>query len=415
MNIPVWICVPFALLLFLIAVLPLALPHFWENNRNKAIVSFVVSFPVLVFTLIEAPHSLLHTMEEYVSFILLLASLFVISGGIQLQGDLRATPEVNSAFLLIGAVISNLVGTTGASMLLIRPLLSTISERKNTFHIPVFFIFIVSNIGGSLTPMGDPPLFLGYLRGVPFAWTFRLIPQWIVAVGILLLIFYIWDSYSYARESKEAIQRDMRLQAPLSLAGRRNLILLAVVVLAIFFQVPGPFRELILLAMTVLSVLLTRKEIRAGNKFTYYPIIEVAILFAAIFITMVPLLDLLRARGAALGLSRPWHFFWVTGGLSSFLDNAPTYVVLSSLAEGVTRAAGLPGAIVAGVREDLLVAISCGAVFMGANTYIGNGPNFMVKSIAEEQGFKVPHFFEYMLYSGIILVPLFILLTFIFF
>ncbi len=415
MNIPVWTCTPFAVLLLLIAIMPLAAPHFWEKNRNKAIISFALSFPVLVLTLFEAPHLLIHTAGEYISFMLLLASLFVISGGVQVRGDLRGTPAINSAFLLIGAVISNLIGTTGASMLLIRPVLKTNSERRHTFHIPIFFIFIVSNIGGSLTPIGDPPLLLGYLRGVPFEWTFKLFPQWLTAVGILILIFFIWDTFSYAKETPAAILRDIRLQEPLSLSGRRNLILLIAVVLTIFFQVPAPFRELVLLAMTLLSVLLTRKAIRTGNRFTYYPIIEVAILFAGIFITMVPLLDLLHTKGAALGLTRPWQFFWLTGGLSSFLDNAPTYVALFSMAQSVTDSANLPGAVIAGVREDLLLAISCGAVFMGANTYIGNGPNFMVKSIAEEQGFKVPHFFEYMFFSAIILVPLFILLTFIFF
>ncbi len=415
MNLPIWTCIPFAILLLTIALMPLTWPHFWEKNRNKAIVSLAISFPVIVFTLFEAPHLLFHTAGEYISFMLLLASLFIISGGVQVRGDLRGTPAINSAFLLTGAVIANLIGTTGASMLLIRPVLKTNSERRHTFHIPVFFIFIISNIGGSLTPIGDPPLLLGYLRGVPFEWTFKLVPHWLTSVGILILIFFIWDSLSYARETPAAIMKDIGSQEPLSLAGRRNLIFLAAVVVTIFFKVPAPFREFILMAMTLLSVLLTSEVIRAGNKFTYYPIIEVAILFAGIFITMVPLLDLLRAKGAALGIMRPWQFFWVTGGLSSFLDNAPTYLALSSLAQSVTSATNLPGAVVAGVREDLLLAISCGAVFMGANTYIGNGPNFMVKSIAEEQGFKVPHFFEYMFYSGIVLIPLFILLTFLFF
>ncbi|MFZ2445011.1 MAG: sodium:proton antiporter [Syntrophobacteraceae bacterium] len=417
MDIPIWICFPFGLMLLLIAIMPLAVPHFWDKNRNKALISFAVSLPVLVFTIIQQPHSLLTTLEEYVSFILLLASLFIISGGILVKGDLRATPAVNSAFLLVGALISNLVGTTGASMLLIRPLLYTISERKHVAHIPIFFIFIVSNIGGSLTPLGDPPLFLGYLRGVPFTWTLQLIPQWLTAVGILLVIFFIWDTICYGREEKADIERDIAVRRPITVTGKINLIFLAVVILAIFLQVPAPYRELVLTALTVLSIVVTRKEIRAENKFTYHPIIEVAVLFAGIFATMVPLLELLRTKGAALGLTEPWHFFWVTGGLSSFLDNAPTYLALASLAEGVTRAAGQTGVIVSGigVRADLLVAISCGAVFMGANTYIGNGPNFMVKAIAEEQGVKVPHFFGYMVYSGLILTPIFVLITFVFF
>lgn len=417
MDTTLWTCLPFPLLLLFIAVLPLAVPHFWEKNSNKAIVSAVVSLPILIYTWTTCPHELLATLEEYVSFILLLASLFIISGGILVKGDLRATPLVNTAFLGIGAVAANLIGTTGASMVLIRPLLQTIGERKHIIHIPVFFIFIVSNIGGCLTPLGDPPLFLGYLRGVPFTWTLRLFPQWIVTIALLLIIFYIWDTLSYRREARLDIEHDIEAQTPLTISGKRNFLFLVIVVLAVFFQTPVPYRELIMVGASLLSLSCTGKEIRAENGFTFHPINEVAILFAGIFVTMVPLLSLLQAKGASLGVTEPWHFFWVTGGLSSFLDNAPTYVTLTSLAESVTRSTGQAGAIVTGigVRADLLTAISCGAVFMGANTYIGNGPNLMVKSIAEEQGFRVPHFFEYMLYSGMILIPIFIVVTFIFF
>ena len=418
MDTTFWTCLPFPLMLLLIAVLPLACPHFWESNRNKAIVSALVSLPVLIFTLATSPHELVATIEEYVSFILMLASLFVISGGILVKGDLRATPLVNTVFLAIGAVIANFIGTTGASMVLIRPLLQTISERRHVLHIPVFFIFIVSNIGGSLTPLGDPPLFLGYLRGVPFTWTLRLLPQWLMTVGILLIVFYIWDTLCYRRETVADIRHDAQEQTPLTLAGKINVLFLLVVVGVIFFQVPAPYRESAMLAASVLSMMYTDKGIRTANRFTFYPISEVAILFAGIFITMVPLLQFLQAKGASLGITEPWHFFWVTGALSSFLDNAPTYVTLTSLAQSVTGSSGQAlGSIVAGigVRADLLAAISCGAVFMGANTYIGNGPNLMVKSIAEEQGVKVPHFFGYMLYSGAILIPIFMLVTVIFF
>ncbi len=417
MDIPIWICLPFVLMLLLIAIMPLAFPHFWEKNLNKAIISLIVSIPALIFNLIYFPNELLLTIEEYISFILMLSSLFVISGGILVSGDLRATPSTTTAFLIIGAVISNVIGTTGASMLLIRPLLQTISERKHVFHIPIFFIFIVSNIGGCLTPLGDPPLFLGYIRGIPFTWTLRLLPQWLTAIGILLMIFYIWDRNSYKKEASADIQQDIAIRVPISLTGKVNLIFLLAVVLTVLFQTPAPYRELIFFSMMVLSISLTKKEIRNQNRFTFFPIIEVAVLFAAIFVTMVPLLTLLHTKGSSLGITEPWQFFWVTGGLSSFLDNAPTYIALSSLAESVTRAISHTSTVVSGigVRTDLLVAISCGAVFMGANTYIGNGPNLMVKSIAEEQGIKVPHFFEYMMYSAIILVPIFIIITFIFF
>jgi Na+/H+ antiporter NhaD/arsenite permease-like protein len=416
-DVSIWICLPFAVMLLLIAMLPLVFTRFWEKNHNKAMISFAVSLPVLIFAFIESPQDLLTALEEYASFISMLAALFIISGGILIKGDLRATPLVNTVFLMIGAVIANIIGTTGASMLLIRPLLQTISERKKVFHIPLFFIFIVSNIGGCLTPLGDPPLFLGYLRGIPFTWTLKLFPHWLTAVGVLLIVFYIWDSYSYKREEESDIQRDDAIRAPITIVGKINLIFLAIVVLAIFFQTPAPYRELILLSMMILSILLTKKEVRTENRFTFYPIIEVAILFAGIFVTMVPLLALLRVKGASLGLSEPWQFFWVTGGLSSFLDNAPTYLTLASLAESVTRTMANSSTVVSGigVRADLLMAISCGAVFMGANSYIGNGPNLMIKSIAEEQGFKVPHFFEYMMYSGMILIPVFILITFLFF
>jgi Na+/H+ antiporter NhaD/arsenite permease-like protein len=415
-EIPLIICLPFVILLFMIAVMPLAFPHFWEKNRNKGIIAAIISLPVLLFLLANSPEKLLHSAQEYISFILLLASLFIISGGILVKGDLKATPAVNTIFLFIGAVLANLVGTTGASMLLIRPLLKTISERKHIIHIPIFFIFIVSNIGGSLTPLGDPPLFLGYLRGVPFVWTLKLFPLWITAMGILLAVFFIWDSICYKKETISDIKRDEARRIPLSISGTINLLFLAGVVLAVFFQTPAPYLELIMVLMIGLSLGFTKKELRAENKFTFYPISEVAILFAGIFVTMVPLLALLEEQGASFGITQPWQFFWLTGGLSSFLDNAPTYLTFTSLAESVTRSIGDGGfAKFIGVRQDLLLAISAGAVFMGANTYIGNGPNFMVKSIAEEQKIKVPHFFGYMVYSGMILIPLFIIITFLFF
>lgn len=409
--IPLAICIPFVVWILLIAVMPLVRRHWWENNRHKAILAVIVSVPVLVYLIGALPDELMHVLKDYASFIILLGALYVIAGGIWVTGDLRATPARNTGLLLFGAVIANFIGTTGASMLLIRPLLDTINERKHIVHIPVFFIFVVSNIGGCLTPLGDPPLFLGYLRGVPFTWTFQLFPMWLTTLALALGVFFIWDTLSYHRETSLDRAHD-QITKPLRVQGTINTLFLLGVIAAVFFQIPSPYRELTMLAMAGLSLWFTPRELRKENRFTFAPIIEVAILFIAIFITMAPLLVLLRERGAELGITQPWHFFWFTGGLSSFLDNAPTYLVFSSLAESISHGAT---EIVAGVRVDLLRAISCGAVFMGANTYIGNGPNFMVKAIADEQGIATPHFFGYMIYSSVILLPIFALVTILFF
>ncbi|OGC96696.1 MAG: sodium:proton antiporter [candidate division Zixibacteria bacterium RBG_16_53_22] len=412
---PLYTGIPFIVLLLAIAILPLAAHKFWDKNRNKAIITAIIGIPALIYLLGHYQAEMFHNIRDYFSFIILLGSLFIISGGILLTGDLRATPKVNTLFLLIGGVIANVIGTTGASMLLIRPLLRTNCERKVTGHIPVFFIFVVSNIGGCLTPIGDPPLFLGYLRGVPFTWTLRLLPEWVVAMAIILTIFYIWDRYAYRHEAVKDIRHDIAEIEPLRAKGTINFVFLAGVVLSVALQIPGPYREIIMVAMTGLSLSLTRKDYRLANKFTYHPIAEVAILFAGIFVTMVPLLIILHEKGAALGLTKQWQFFWATGGLSSFLDNAPTYLTFFSAAESVTAHMSAVGDIVAGVDSGLLRAISCGAVFMGANTYIGNGPNFMVKAISDEQCIKAPHFFGYMAYSGLILIPVFVIITLIFF
>ncbi|MCX6830246.1 MAG: sodium:proton antiporter, partial [candidate division Zixibacteria bacterium] len=410
-SVPIYAGAPFVILLLLIAIMPLALPKFWDKNRNKAMIAAIVSLPILLlyFLIINSPQELMLTLKDYFSFIVLLGSLFIISGGILLTGDLKATPATNTRLLFIGAVLANFIGTTGASMLLIRPMLRTNSERKITNHIPVFFIFAVSNIGGCLTPLGDPPLFLGYLKGVPFTWTLTLFPVWVVTLGLVLAIFYFWDLYCYSKETPAAIKKDIQKAVPIGISGKINILFLIGVILAVSFRTPTPYREMIMALMTVLSLKFTREEFRKKNKFSYHPIIEVAVLFIGIFITVVPLLVLLKTRGAELGITQPWQFFWWTGGLSSFLDNAPTYLTFFTLAESVTRAAGnVDPVTIAGVHVDLLRAISCGAVFMGAMTYIGNGPNFMVKSIAEEMKIKIPHFFGYMVYSILILIPIFI-------
>jgi Na+/H+ antiporter NhaD/arsenite permease-like protein len=344
-----------------------------------------------------------------VSFIILLASLYVISGGVFLDGDLQATPLTNSTFLAAGALLASVIGTTGASMLLIRPVLQTNRERKHVTHTVIFFIFLVSNVGGCLTPLGDPPLFLGYLAGVPFAWTLRLAAPWLFTVAALLIVYYVWDGKAYARETVADLREDRLALRPLRVAGKENLLLLLGIVLAAAFLV-APWREIAMMVLAVVSMIRTQKELRAANHFSFQPILEVAAVFAGIFITMVPALDLLRARGAELGVREPWQFFWAAGALSSFLDNAPTYLTFLALAQGLKLTPQ-----VVGVTHEVLAAISLGAVFMGANSYIGNGPNFMVRSIAEARGVSMPSFGVYMLYSGAVLIPVFLAVTFVFF
>ena len=403
-----WV-VPFVILLLGIAILPLAAPHFWESNLKKLGVSLLLGLPVLALYLGRHQQALVHAGADYVSFIVLLGSLFVISGGVMMDGDLEATPRVNTAFLALGSLFASFVGTTGASMLLIRPLLRTNCERKHVTHTVVFFIFLVSNIGGCLTPLGDPPLFLGYLQGVPFTWTFRLAPAWLFTTALVLFIYYVWDTRAHAREQRVDLRADRLEVRPLRVAGKENLVLLAGIVLVAAF-LDAPWRELAMIALTLGSLLRTDPELRRANHFSFHPILEVAAVFAGIFLTMLPALDLLRARGAELGVREPWQFFWATGVLSSFLDNAPTYLTFLALAQGQGLAAE-----VVGVPHRILVAISLGAVFMGANTYIGNGPNFMVRSIAESGGVKMPSFGGYMAVSGAVLLPVFVLVTLVFF
>jgi Na+/H+ antiporter NhaD/arsenite permease-like protein len=400
---------PFVAMLLAIAVLPLRVPHWWESNRNKFIVCLLVGAPVLVLYLAREPAALLHAAQEYLSFIILLAGLFVISGGIRLRGDLVATPLTNTLFLALGSGLASLVGTTGASMLLIRPLLQTNRERRHVKHTVIFFVFLVSNIGGMLTPIGDPPLMLGYLRGVPFTWTFRLWPQWLLLVAALLVVYLVWDARQYAREPLAALARDRRDVEPLRLSGSLNVAGLAGVVLAVGL-LGAPLREAVIVGLSALSLWRTPRALRRANGFTWSPMLEVAVLFFGIFLTMIPALELLRLHGHDLGVRHPWQFFWASGMLSSFLDNAPTYLTFLALAQGL----GLADEVV-GVPHAILAAISAGSVAMGANSYIGNAPNFMVKSIAEEAGVAMPSFLGYMLYSAVILLPLFLVLTGLFF
>lgn len=445
---PLFMTAPFVLLLLAIALLPLipATAHWWHKNRNKFIVAVILGVLTLLYYqfrgvgVVHGEHltepgtptvlSVLHhaILAEYIPFIILLFSLYTISGGIVVRGDLRATPLTNATFLGMGALAASFVGTTGASMLLIRPLLQTNRERKRVAHTVVFFIFLVSNIGGCLLPIGDPPLFLGYLRGVPFWWTANLWKEWLFCCVALLVIYYIWDTWAYSKEQPLEKTLDQRMIEPLRIEGALNFVWLAGVVAAVALVVPGKsvfglfeakeyYREAIMLALVGLAWATTPAENRKRNEFDFGAILEVAALFIGIFVTMQVPLEILSVKGPALGLTSPSQFFWATGTLSSFLDNAPTYVVFFQTANSMTHAAG-PGILqlLDGnfIREDLLVAISLGAVFMGANTYIGNGPNFMVKSIAESAGVKMPSFFGYMAYSVCILVPLFVVVMVLF-
>ncbi|MDP6359380.1 MAG: sodium:proton antiporter [Planctomycetota bacterium] len=438
---------PFVTILLCIAILPLnhVTEHTWHKNEVKLAVSAALAIITLIYYFsrgygVPSHGHLTHpggdtvkailshaVLDEYIPFIVLLFSLFTISGGIRLTGDLHASPATNTAILAIGAGIASFVGTTGASMLLIRPLLQTNRQRQHVTHTIVFFIFLVSNIGGSLLPIGDPPLFLGYLYGVPFTWTLKLVIPWAFVVVILLFVYFICDTQMIKKESEDALRRDDTEIQPLRLRGAQNFVWLIGVILAVAFLVPKkklggitiqPFmREGAQLLLVVIAWFTTNSQLRKDNEFSFFAIAEVGALFIGIFITMQVPIEYLRASSAELSgvVNSPAKFFWFTGILSSFLDNAPTYAVFFSLGSSMTDASmtGSQVALAGGgsILESWLVAISLGAVFMGANTYIGNGPNFMVKSIAEASGRKMPSFFGYMLYSAAILIPTFLLVT----
>lgn len=416
---PAWAAGPFAALLAGVAVLPLAAGRWWHPNRNKAVVVAAAAVPVALFLLTRpgGTAALAHGLAEYVSFLVLLTALYVIAGGIVLTGDLPARPRTNVLFLAGGAVLANVIGTTGASMVLIHPVLRTNSARKNTRHIPVFFIYVVSNCGGLLTPLGDPPLFLGFLRGVDFFWTARLWPHWLLVNGALLAVFYAVDRRAYRRETPADVKREQDRLHPLRLRGLGlNGPLMLGAVLAVLGKkfVPWfPAAELVLAALAAVSWRATPRSLRHANEFSWGPIAEVAVLFLGIFVTMVPALALLGRHGDRLGVTAPWQYFWLTGLLSSCLDNAPTYVTMGELGAAVVKADGFAG--LATAAPDVLAAVSCGAVFMGANSYIGNGPNFMVKAIAEGSGYRMPSFFGYIGYAALVLLPVFGLVTAVFF
>jgi Na+/H+ antiporter NhaD/arsenite permease-like protein len=433
---------PFAGILLSIATGPVLYPHLWEHHYGKfaAVFAALVVVPLLVFVdSATVAATLSHTvLLEYLPFILLLLALFTVAGGIYVEGNLHDSAFTNTALLGFGALIASVVGTTGASMILIRPLIRANDDRKFNAHVIVFFIFLVSNIGGSLSPLGDPPLFLGFLKGVDFFWTTRnLFPETLFAAGTVLAVFMALDIYLHQREGNFPKKRDPTPDSPLHLHGRVNLALLAIIIAAILMSAswkPGIsftvlrttlrlqdlLRDLIFVAVTIASMKLTRAEHRAANAFAWGPIREVAILFAGIFICITPVMAMLQAgaQGAfaplvALvsqgdGTPNISAYCWLTGGLSSFLDNAPTYLVFFELAGGDAKTLMTSGAAT-------LAAISAGAVFMGANSYIGNAPNFMVYAIARDAGVRMPSFFGYMLWSGAVLLPVFALLSWVFF
>jgi Na+/H+ antiporter NhaD/arsenite permease-like protein len=439
---PAWAVVPFVAYLLLIAVVPLFFGGFWEKNRNKLIVGLALSAPVFVYLAgrgTGAGEQLLRTGVDYLSFMALLGALFTISGGICLRGSLAGTPAVNTVMFAVGALLASVIGTTGASALLIRPLLRANEQRFRTTHIVVFFIFVVANGGGLLTPLGDPPLFLGFLRGVPFGWTFRLVPVWALENGVLLALFAIFDTVAIRRERRTgpprgSTPRPAPLPEKFRLEGGLNFAWLAGIVGVVFVMgtwgprlfpnehVRSAAQIMGMLAFAVVSWVTTAHDVRVRNRFSWGPMVEVAVVFLAIFITMVPALTFLEERGASLGITLPWQFFWASGALSSVLDNAPTYLTFASLATGVAdQGAGLLSATNLGALashpfgQQLLTAVSCGSVMMGAVTYIGNGPNFMVKAIAEQHHFRTPSFFGYIAWSGAILIPLFAVISRIFF
>ncbi|MCB0731799.1 MAG: sodium:proton antiporter [Ignavibacteriae bacterium] len=425
-SISLFSILPFVLMLAAIAVFPLTFNHFWEKNKNKLIVAIVLSIPVIFYLLYNSLGTeLYHTIVfDYVPFIILLGSLFTITGGILLSGDLEAKPSTNSVFLALGAVLASFMGTTGAAMLLIRPIIKTNRERTFKIHTILFFIGIVANCGGLLTPLGDPPLFMMYLRGAPFVWFAKLFEPWLFTNIALLIIYFFVDSYYYKKEPSEAIERDRTQLRPIKIEGKRNFIFLIGVIFAVAFineqyidfisqnQYYIFLREVVIVIMGYLSILFTPKLLRTSNNFTWGPIEEVAYLFLGIFITMVPALLYLETNAKTLGINSSTQFYYFTGILSSFLDNTPTAVTFHSLALGLSETGG---SIIAGIPEVLMRAICLGAVLFGSMTYIGNGPNFMIKAIAEDNNIKMPDFFSYMFrFSLIVLLPVFILVEIIF-
>jgi Na+/H+ antiporter NhaD/arsenite permease-like protein len=396
---PWWALVPFPALVGAIAVLPIAAPHAWERWRVQASLVAVAILPVVAFYATAArTGELVPGVEAYASFAAMLGALYVTAGGVHLEGELDATPATNAAFVLAGGLLASLVGTTGASMLLVRPFLRANMRRDDRSHLVPFFILVVANAGGLLTPLGDPPLLVGYISGVPFFWTLRLLPAWALYVGSLTAALYVLDRRRCPASRPVAA-------GALRVRGRRNLALLLALVPAALL--PFGAREAAMIAIAGTSLALTPRGVRQANGFGFGPIIEVAILFAGIFVTLAPVQATVEAHAASLPLSSPWQLFWASGALSAVLDNAPTYSAFSALARGL--GAGVDG--VAGIAPLRLAAISIGTVVMGATTYIGNGPNLMVQAIARRERFPTPSFARYAAFAFAAMLPAHLITT----
>lgn len=441
------LCIPFAGLLLSIAVMPLIKGEWWESHQ-PLVVGFWILLMLVPFAFVYGPQKAAETVLEctvndYLTFIVLLFGLFCVSGNITMEGDFAGSPRINVGLLALGTLLASCIGTTGASMLMVRPVIKMNSWRKRKSHIMVFFIFMVSNMGGCLTPIGDPPLLMGFMRGVPFFWSMHLFPVLIFNMAILLFVFYHLDKWAYRKDIARGRKPDIsKPGTEFSIDGLHNIVFLVMIVAAvilsgvlpgmsafqdaagnvrgihIFGEVTLTFPAMIEIVLILLAAWLsfktTKSEIRRRNHFTWGAIKEVAVLFIGIFITMQPALMLLKAVGPELGVTEPFQMFWATGTLSSFLDNTPTYLVFLTTAGTLGFTQGIATSL-GTVPQKVLSAVSCGAVFMGANTYIGNAPNFMVKSISDENGVNMPSFFGYMLWSLVFLVPVFVIDTLVFF
>jgi Na+/H+ antiporter NhaD/arsenite permease-like protein len=442
LSLPIWMCIPFIGMLLSIAVFPLFKAVWWDKHKQYVVIVMSLLFLVpftIQFGFGTAIEELLKVIVgEYLTFIVLLFGLFCVAGNICLGGNLIGRPRTNIIFLFIGTFLASLIGTTGASMVLIRPIIRANQWRSKNAHIFIFFIFLVSNIGGCLLPVGDPPLLMGYINGVDFFWSMKLLPIMLLNLALLLALFAFNDIRAYRKDlalglAPPADETDQKLH----IEGAHNIVFLVIIVIAVIlggilpqmFPVFGKgislcegttltFATMLELALILLSTFLsyktTKHSVREHNEFTWDAIKEVAILFIGIFITMIPALLILEARGSSLGLTSPAQYFWVTGALSSFLDNTPTYLVFFATAASLGQSGGVLTTL-GYIPETILMAVSCGAVFMGANTYIGNAPNFMVKSIVEENGIKMPSFFRYMLWSICYLIPVFLIDMLVFF
>lgn len=406
-DFPFWTLLPFPALVLAIAVFPMVIPHLWEKRTVQIGVVLACTLPVVIYELTSGhAHQVVEGSTGYLAFVITLGALFTASGGVHLKGDILATPKNNVLFLLIGALLASLIGTTGASMLLIRPLLKTNSERTHRAHLVPFFILVVANAGGLLLPLGDPPLLVGYIMGVPFFWTLHLFPVWFLYVAFFLAAFFVVDSRAYAREPKAALSLDVAQFEPLVVLGKRNIgFLLAIVPAALL---PEGFREVALLVIAVLSYFLTPAGVHEKNSFSFGPILEVATIFVGLFLCLGPIEVSLAAAAPHFPIQHAWQLFWGSGILSSVLDNAPTYTAFSALARGLPSHGG---ELVAGIDPIKLAAISAGSVVMGATTYIGNGPNLMVKAVAERERFKMPSFGAYFVFAFTAMLPAHLIVT----